>query len=66
MLQRIPVKDGFTYLKFLVLKFFYPILKDCKGNVSLFDFQAFIENNSYLDFSGNSLAWPMPNLGLRQ
>jgi hypothetical protein len=53
-------------LLFLVLKFFYPILKDCKGNVSLFDFQAFIENNSHLEFSGYSLAWPKPNLGVRE
>jgi len=44
------------HLLFLVLKLFYPILKDCKGNVSLFDFQAFIENNSFLHFSRNSLA----------
>jgi hypothetical protein len=54
------------HLLFLVLKFFYPILKDCKGNVSLFDFQAFIENNSHLEFSGYSLAWPKPNLGVRE
>jgi len=44
------------HLLFLVLKLFYPILKDCKGNVSLFDFQAFIENNSLWQFNSNSLA----------